>query len=600
MHCLSNEPWASGFWVAGTATRDSADALRAAEQARGKLRENPRDAGAYRLLGRALRRLGRNDEASEAELAAIEASQFDPEIGRANRAMDSRDLSAAEAILRSVLARRPDDVAALRMLAEIGIRAGHPADAERLLRHALSLAPAFEYARFTLAVALDMLSRSVEAIDELNRISGPLGDQDEFLALKAASLAKTKDAGPAIELYRELVRRQTGNAEIWISIGTLLRFVGDQQGAIDAFRRALEISPEHGDAWWSLASLNTFRFGPEDIAAMEKALGDERVAEADRTRLHFALGKAFEDHDEVERSFHHYRQGNAMRSARTPYDAAGAGTLIEATERLFTTDFLDSRQEQGCKAADPIFIVGLPRSGSTLIEQILASHPLIEGVGELPDIIILAKELAQTGSSGVRQGYPDILRELSAGDLFRLGQTYLDRTRAHRKTARSFFTDKMLNNWFHAGLIRLILPNAKIIDARRHPLACGFSNFRQHYSTGQEFSYNLAHFGSYYRDYMRLMTHFDRVAPGGIYRAIHERLLADPEEEIRKLLSFLGLPFDEACLRFHETERAVWTISAEQVRRPINRSGADQWKRFEPWLEPLKEALGPALEHWAD
>jgi hypothetical protein len=243
----------------------------------------------------------------------------------------------------------------------------------------------------------------------------------------------------------------------------------------------------------------------------------------------------------------------------------------------------------------------MPRSGSTLVEQILASHPMVEGTAELPDVIVIARELEEASPGGVPEGwrnYPDVLAALSAEDVRRLGETYLERTRIQRKTNRPCFIDKMPNNWQHVGLIRLMLPNAKIVDARRHPLACGFSNFKQHYARGQEFSYDLEHFGLYYRDYVRLMAHFDEVAAGSIYRVIHEQLLADPEAEIRRLLDYLGLPFDEACLRFHETKRPVRTASAEQVRRPIDAAGAQSWKRFEGWLDPLKAALGPALENW--
>jgi hypothetical protein len=317
--------------------------------------------------------------------------------------------------------------------------------------------------------------------------------------------------------------------------------------------------------------------------------------------LHFALGKALEDRAVDETAFEHYRQGNEVRAAGAHYDPGAGTALIEEMEQLFSAEFLAGRRDSGCKSNDPIFIVGLTRSGSTLIEQVLASHSAVEGTGELPDVILIARELEQSSPGGAAAGwnnYPGILRELDATGFRRLGETYLERTRIQRQTHRPFFTDKMPNNWFHVGLIRLILPNAKIIDARRHPLACGFSNFRQHYAEGQEFTYDLEHFGLYYRDYVRLMAHFDKVAPGTIYRVIHEHLLTDPEGEIRRLLEFLGLPFEETCLRFYDSKRPVRTISAEQVRRPIDATRIEQWKRFERWLDPLKQALGPSLETW--
>jgi tetratricopeptide (TPR) repeat protein len=583
------------------AMQQRAEVLRAAEQAREKIRANPHDASAHRALGRALRLLGADAEASEAELDAIDASRNDPEIWRAAEALSANDLPSAEGILRSILALRPDDVAAIRMLAEVAIHTAHPRDAEKLLRHALKLAPDFEYARLTLAVALDQLSLSADALQELDRISGPLGDRDETLALKASTLSKLGEHDQAIAVYRELARRDPHAIHIWLSIGDLLRYAGDQPGAVDSYRRALEIEPASGAAWWSLADLKTFEFSEPDVAAMQVALRDEALVDGERCQLHFAIGKALEDLGRDEASFEHYCQGNRIRARGTAYDAAAGTRLVEEAERLFTADFLDARRAYGCRSDAPIFIVGLTRSGSSLIEQILASHSMIEGTGELPDIILLAKQLEQASPGGADVGwrnYPRVLANLSAGDALRLGETYLERTRSQRKTDRPFFIDKMPNNWFHIGLIRLILPNARIIDARRHPLACGFSNFKQHYAVGQEFTYDLERFGLYYRDYVRLMGHFDRVCPGSVHRVIHERLLADPEAEIRRLLEFLDLPFEEACLTFHETKRAVRTVSSEQVRRPIDAERVDRWKRFEQWLGPLKQALGRALDVW--
>jgi hypothetical protein len=277
--------------------------------------------------------------------------------------------------------------------------------------------------------------------------------------------------------------------------------------------------------------------------------------------------------------------------------------LVEETERVFTADLLKSRARDGCNAPDPIFILGMPRAGSTLIEQILASHSSIEGTAELPELISLARDLEpdeRDYADGAWRRYPSILAELPADRLKELGELYMERTRAYRYTDRPLFTDKLPNNWMHVGLVQLILPNAKIIDARRHPLACGFSNFKQHFARGQEFSYDLERFGLYYRDYVRLMRHFDAVAPGAVHRIIHEQLIADPEAEIRRLLDYVDVPFEEACLRFHETERPIRTASSEQVRRPLSAEATEQWRRFEQWLGPLKEALGPALEDWTD
>jgi tetratricopeptide (TPR) repeat protein len=575
--------------------------MAAAEEFRGRLRINPSDASTYRALGRALRFLGAHEEANEAELDAIDASQHDPELKRAARALIANDLAVAEAGLRTIVAHRPDDAAAIRMLADVAIRTGFPRDAERLAHHALSLAPGFDFARLTLATALDKLGRAADALEQLSAISGPLAETADAAALRAALLGKLGQHERAVELLRDLAEREPRTSGIWLSIGDQLRVLGDDADAVAAYRRELELSPLSAEAWWSLANIKTFEFTDDDMAAIEAALAQPAVAKEDRAQLHFALGKALEDGGADEASFREYQQGNAILAASALYDPGAATALVHQAERLFTAEFMGERRHWGCKAKDPIFIVGLTRSGSTLIEQILASHSDIEGTGELPDVILLAKEIEQSKGGAAHIGwrnYPDALSELGRQDFERLGQSYLDRTRIHRKTERPFFTDKMPNNWFHVGFIRLMLPNAKIIDARRHPLACGFSNFRQYYAEGQEFTYDLKHFGLYYRDYVRLMAHFDTVSPGGIHRVIHERLLTDPEGEIRKLLDYLGLPFEDACLRFHETKRQVRTISAEQVRQPMDPSRIDYWKRFERWLDPVKRALGQALDTW--
>ncbi len=578
-------------------TQDSQQETKAAAEARRKIAANPHDAEAYRALGRALRSLGETESANEAELAAIEASDHDPNIRNASEAMVRNDLPLAEQILRSVLSQRPGDVAAIRMLAEIALHSGYPRDADVLLRRAIELAPGFFYSHYTRAVALDMLSRSGEALEELNCINGPEAELDSIIGQKALALSRVGENDEAIGLCRKLLERQADNPEIWISLANLLKIVGDSQGAIDAYREVLKVAPCNGEAWWSLANLKTYRFSDEELTRMETSLETPELNEGDRFRLHFALGKAFEDRGQYEASFEHYQRGNNLRGAQIKYRPDELAALVGRTEQLFTAEFFEQRSNFGCEARDPIFIIGMPRSGSTLIEQILASHPMVEGTGELPDVIVLARELEETSAGGALQGwvnYPALLSDLSAKDLKRLGETYLKRTRIQRKSDRPFFTDKMPNNWIHVGLIHLMFPNAKIIDSRRHALACGFSNYKQHYARGQEFSYDLEHFGRYYREYVRLMDHFEKVRPGIVHRLVHEQLLADPEAEIRRLLAYLGLPFDENCLNFNETKRAVRTASAEQVRQPIDAEGADHWKEFERWLGPLKSALGYA------
>jgi tetratricopeptide (TPR) repeat protein len=586
------------------------EARRVADESRRAVQANPTDAESYRRLGAALRVLGEDAGASEAEMDAIFASEHDPLIQRAASALMRNDLPAAEATLRHILHSRPNDVAAIRMLGDVALQVARPADAERLFRQALALAPAFDFARRSLVSALHAQNKSGEALEELDRISGEKGD--DLLAMKAAICSRIGRFDEAATLYRDLAERDPEKVELWISLANVLKFAGDEKGAVRAYRRVLDIQPDNGEAWWSLADVKTLRFSDDDIAAMETVLkraasnddGWRRGAGGprhDRLQLHFALGKAYEDARKDDQAFAHYAKGNAIRARQYLYDPKALTDLVEKIEATVTAPLLEARADMGCSSREPIFILGMPRAGSTLVEQMLASHPQIEGTAELPDIILIARELEEAVGTFSEQPwvrYPGILADLSADELQRLGHVYLERTKVQRKTDRPFFTDKMPNNWLHVGLIRLILPRARIIDIRRHPLACGFSNFKQHYARGQEFSYDLDHFGQYYRDYVRLMRHFDKVCPGSVHRVIYEKLVEDPRGELTKLMDYLEVPFDEAQLRFYETKRDVRTASAEQVRRPINSKGVDQWRRFEPWLGPLKRALGPVLKDW--
>ncbi|HEX8526100.1 sulfotransferase [Allosphingosinicella sp.] len=568
------------------------DARSAAEQAREILAVEPGNADAFRLLGAALRRTGDDEGAERAELDAISASIHDPRLIRAAEALVANDLAVAERILRPHLKEKPTDVAAIRMMAELAARLGRLQDSEKLLRRALDLAPAFAAARANLATVLYRQNRSAEAIAELDRL--PDSD-DGRQSLRAAALGRIGSYEEAIGIYEAVLQRFPGQAKVWMSYGHVLKTVGRQADSIAAYRSALAAAPGLGEVWWSLANLKTVRFTDEDVAAMTDALEGQALGEEDRWHLHFALGKAFEERGEAEAAFRHYSDGNRLRRAALDYDPEEISDHVRRSIGLFTPRFLAEREGQGCQAPDPIFILGMPRAGSTLVEQILASHEQVEGTMELPDIPALARRLGGRTLKSQASAYPECLAGLGADELRALGEEYLESTRIQRKTGRPFFIDKMPNNWAHAGLILLILPNARIVDARRHPLACCFSNFKQHFARGQGFSYDLRELGRYYRDYAALMAHFDSVAPSRIHRVIHEELVEDPERVIRRLLDALGLPFDPACLRSHETERAVRTASSEQVRRPINREGLGAWRSFEPWLGPLEEALGPAL-----
>jgi hypothetical protein len=379
-----------------------------------------------------------------------------------------------------------------------------------------------------------------------------------------------------------------------------LKTAGRREEGIRAYLRTIDLVPTCGEAYWSLANLKTFHFDPQDLLDMRAQLGRPDLKTEDRYHFHFTMGKALEDEKDYAGSFEHYAQGNALRRAELDYDRDKNREHVSRSRSLFTRAFFESRSGYGSAATDPIFIVGLPRSGSTLLEQILSSHSRVEGTMELPDVAIIARTLPGMKQSSDPVRYPEALADLSADELRALGEHYLAHTRVHRKTAAPFFIDKMPNNFAHIGLIHLMLPNAKIVDARRHPLGCCFSGFKQHFARGQSFTYDLAELGAYYRDYVELMAHFDHVLPGRVHRVLYERLIEDTEGEVRRLLDYCGLEFEPACLHFYENDRAVRTASSEQVRTPIFRDGLDQWRHYEPWLAPLEATLGPVLEAYPD
>lgn len=572
----------------------------AAEQAREIVRADPDNADGWRLLGAALRQLGEESEAEEAELRAIAASVHDPDLMNAAQALVANDLPVAERLLRPHLKQKPTDVAAIRMMAELAGRLGRYGDAETLLRRALDLAPAFSAARANLATILYRQNRTIEALAELEALLEREEDNPSHQNLKAAVLGRLGSYEEALALYAQVLEKLPTQPKIWMSYGHALKTVGRQQEGIAAYRRALELNPTLGETWWSLANLKTVPFSDEDVAAMQAALASDGLGRDDRLHLHFALGKALEERQDHAAAFAQYREGNRIRHAMMGYDPEEVGALVRRSKSLFTRAFFAEREGFGSAAADPIFILGMPRAGSTLIEQILASHSKVEGTMELPDLPAMARRFGAMREGGGEPLYPDCVSSLTREECAALGGEYVERTRIQRKTERPYFIDKLPNNWAHLGFLHLILPNARIIDARRHPLDCCLSNFRQHYARGQGFSYDLGDMGRYYADYVELAAHFDSVLPGRIHRVIHEQLIDEPEAEIRRLLDYLGLDFEPGCLAFHETRRAVRTASSEQVRRPINREGVGQWRNYEQWLDPLKQALGPVLDRYPE
>jgi tetratricopeptide (TPR) repeat protein len=511
---------------------------------------------------------------------------YDPRLVRAAMAMNANVLHEAEPLLRALLKENPFDVRAIRLFAELAGRIGRYQDAENLLRRAIELAPDFTPARANLALVLYRTERVAEALEELAQVTAEDPDNLGNANLKAAAYGRIGEFDEALALYARVLAEAPNQPKVWMSYGHLLKTVGRLDEGIAAYRRALAIQPGLGEVWWSLANLKTVRFSDDDMAAMQAALAGDQVSPEDRWHLDFALGKAHEDRREPETAFAHYAAGNALRKKRLPYKAAETTAAVDAVIAVATPELFARLSGAGYPARDPIFVLGMPRAGSTLIEQILSSHSAVEGTSELPDIGILARSIAD---------YPASLAALDPARLRDLGAQYLERTRVQRHTARPLFIDKLPNNWLHAAFIRLILPNATIIDARRHPLSCCFSNFKQHFARGQGFSYSLEDMGAYYRDYVRLMAHLDRVQPGAVHRVIYERMVEDTEAEVRALLAACGLPFEPACLAFYETERAVRTPSSEQVRRPIFREGTEAWKPFEPFLDPLRSALGEVL-----
>jgi len=519
---------------------------------------------------------------------SIAAGLRNPNLIEAALALHENRLSDAEPRLRAHLKQDPFDVAAIRMLAELAGRIGRYKDAETLLRRALELAPEFGAARANLATCLYRQNKPAEAIAELDHV---MVDDPENLGhanLKAAALGRIGGFDEAIALYETVLAAAPHQPKVWMSYGHMLKTVGRQDDGVAAYRRAIDLAPALGEVWWSLANLKTVRFDAADIAAMQVELEAPGLSDEDRFHLDFALGKAFEDAKDFAAAFAHYDAGNTLRRTKIVYDADETAAFVDRSIRTFTPEFLDLRDGPGCPAPDPIFILGMPRAGSTLVEQILASHSLVEGTSELPDIPALART----------KDYPTSVADLSSDELRALGESYIERTRIQRKTDKPFFIDKLPNNWAHVAFIHLILPNAKIIDARRHPLGCCFSNFKQHFARGQAFSYSLDDMGRYYADYVRLMAHIDRVRPSRVHRVIYEAMVDDTEAQVRALLAHCGLEFEPACLEFHKTERAVRTASSEQVRRPIFREGTQGWQGFEPWLGPLKAALGNTLSSY--
>jgi tetratricopeptide (TPR) repeat protein len=587
--------WAAAHYELGLALGANRQGEAAVIALRRALQLKPEMGEAWRALGDHLTAIGDAQGADAAYAKHIRFSSQDPRLMEAGAALYDNRIAVAEALLREHLKEFPTDVAAIRMLAEVAARIGRMGDSETLLRRCLELAPSFSAARHNLALVLHRQHKPAEALIEVGRLLDIDARNPGYRNLKAAVLSAIGEYDQAIDIYASVLAEYPQQAKAWMSYGHALKTAGRQDEGITAYRKSIDLTPGLGEAYWSLANMKTFRFSPSELDAMRAQLKRSDLSDEDRFHFHFAIGKALEDSGLYGESFENYASGNRLRRAAIRYDPAETSARVQRSRAVFSKQFFAERARMGAQAPDPIFIVGLPRSGSTLLEQILSSHPMVEGTMELADIAFMAGSL-RPGKTREESDYLEVLAKLSSDELHTLGERYIAQTRIQRKTAAPFFIDKMPNNFAHVGLIHLILPNAKIIDARRHPLGCCFSNFKQHFARGQHFTYSLEDVGRYYRDYVDLMAHFDAVLPGRVHRVIYEHMIDDTEAEVRRLLEYCGLSFDERCLRFYENERAVRTASSEQVRQPIFRDAVEHWRHYDPWLGPLRDALGPVLD----
>lgn len=556
--------------------------------------------GSWRTLEGLYRMTGQPGQAALAASQVATLAKIPPEIVTATGLFQDGDLDVAESMVRAYLLQHGDQIEAMRLLARIGMARNVFDDAEFLLAAVLERAPRYRAARKEYAEALLELHRYADAQREFERLMQEDPENRNFYqGLYATAVMGLGDHERAIGLYRSLLKGIPEDADLHLSIAHALKTLGRRDEAIESYRMAASVRPNFGDAYWSLANLKTYRFTDEELKRLRAAEADSGVSAIDRFHLCFALGKALEDRSEFAESFRYYTQGNAQKRAESRYRPEIIENNTRRQIEICTRDFFDKRRGWGTPEPDPIFVVGLPRSGSTLIEQILASHSRVEGTQELANIQQIVARLRGRDPDPANPMYPRILEDLTAEECRELGARYLADTRVFRTTT-PFFIDKMPNNFRHLGLIRLMLPNAKIIDARREPMACCFSNLKQLFARGQEFTYGIEDIARYYRTYLELMRHWDDVLPGWVLRVQHEDVVENLEGNVRRLLDFCGLEFEPQCIEFHKTVRSVRTASSEQVRRPINREGLDQWRNFETWLEPLHAALGDALTRYRE
>ena len=581
----------------GHVHRDRGDAARALSAYQAATQVNLALPAAWHNQSIILQQLGRHSQAAFAQ-ARAEALQALPEaLQAANHHLYENRLLKAEEVCRAYLKANPKDVEAMRILAEIGGRLGVLEDAEFLLESAVAFAPQHVEARMDYARILRRRQKYDQALEQAKQLYARDPKNPTFASLLAIERMQTGDYEKAVSLFDQVLKDAPNDPATLTSRGHALKTWGRSEEAVASYKRAVQAAPNHGDAWYALANLKTYTFSEEELDRMRRQEDAPGQPLQNRINLCFAIAKALEDRGAYDEAFSYYARGNAMKKHQTRYTSEQMEAEFEAQKAACTPALFEAQAGKGASSPDPIFIVGLPRAGSTLLEQILASHSQVDGTLELPNILAISHSLRGRNKTAEGSRYPANLHELEADTLAELGRKYLEDTAIHRKGA-PFFTDKMPNNFRHIGLIKLILPNAKIIDARRAPLACCFSGFKQLFAEGQEFTYGLDEIGRYYRGYVDLMDHWDHVLPGEVLRVIYEDVVADVEGQVRRILNFCGLEFEPGCVEFHKTEREVRTASSEQVRRPINTSGLEAWKPFEARLDPLKHALGPVLDDW--
>jgi tetratricopeptide (TPR) repeat protein len=568
----------------------------AAEILRKAVRLDPQLDQAWFNLGKALAMLGLGKEADEAFEKSFALS---PERGKLALAAEHHKegrLEEAERLYREIIRANPKNVDAIRLLGRVALSARRHNDAERLFHRAIRLAPDFTGAMADLARLFKEQNRFDEAIEWFEKVIElePANPQAHFQL--AGTLAPAALTYRAIESYRKALELSPKFPGARLGLGHVLKTVGRQEEAIEAYRECIRLRPDNGESYWSLANLKTYRLSDGDIAEMEKRLDQDDLTHQSRVNFLFALAKAQEDRGQYERAWERYVAGNAAQRREEKYDPVGTEVVNDSIVEVFDRELLERNAGVGNPDPSPIFIVGLPRSGSTLIEQILASHSAVEGTSELPYVGRVATSLNRNRADGVN--YPEAIRELSAENFEALGQDYLDLAAMHRTEGAPRFIDKMPNNFPAVGFLHLVLPNAKIVDARRHPLDSCLGCFRQLFAKGQTFTYDLNDIGEYFLEYQRMMDHWDEVLPGRVLTVQYEELVSDVEPQVRRLLDYCELPFEENCLRFYETDRPVRTASSEQVRQPIHSRSVGFWRNYEDKLEELKTVLEPVLPRY--